>query len=163
MGLCVQLAHFNLGNWEEISIAHVVIIIISEVSALPIIIIFRGRVPIIILFRGRMPEMFITSYSVTSCIYIPENRDFVFSIIVQFTMSTNNRIRCGLQIVFVCLYITPSHYHHCANISEDIGFIKCLSDIFCRLCKIKHIFSVIHKQYMGLRDFSLPIPLWWLR
>ena len=30
-------------------------------------------------------------------------------------MSANNRIRFGLQIVFVCLYITPSHYHHCAN------------------------------------------------
>ena len=30
-------------------------------------------------------------------------------------MSANSRIRFGLQIVFVCLYITPSHYHHCAN------------------------------------------------
>ena len=62
-----------------------------------------------------------------------ENRDFVFIIAVQFMMSANSWIRFGLLIVFVCLYITPSHYHHCANLSEDIEFIKCLSDIFCRL------------------------------
>ena len=29
----------------------------------------------------------------------------------------------------------PSHYHHCANLSEDIELIKCLSDIFCRVCE----------------------------
>ena len=34
-----------------------------------------------------------------------------------------------------CLYITPSHYHHCANLSEDTKLIKCLSDIFCRVCE----------------------------
>ena len=49
-----------------------------------------------------------------------ENLDFVFIIIVQFMMSANNRIRYGQQIVFVCLYTTPSHYHHCANLSVDI-------------------------------------------
>ena len=64
-----------------------------------------------------------------------ENRDFGFIIIVQFMMSVNIRIRFGLQIVFVCLYITPSHYHHCAYLSEDIELIKYLSDIFCRVCK----------------------------
>ena len=40
-----------------------------------------------------------------------------------------------LKIVFVCLYITPSHYHHCANLSKDIEFIKCMSNIFCRVCE----------------------------
>ena len=69
-----------------------------------------------------------------------ENRDFVFIIIVQFMMSANIRIRFGLQIVFVCLYIIPSHYHHCAN---------CAS-IFSQLCII---------QYMGLCVFILPISL----
>ena len=64
-----------------------------------------------------------------------ENRDFIFIIIVQFMMSANSRIRFGLQIVLVCLYITPSHYHHCANLSEDIELIKCLSDIFCQVCE----------------------------
>ena len=62
-----------------------------------------------------------------------ENRVFVFIIIVQFMMTANSWIRFGLQIVFICLYITPSHYY-CANLSEDIEPIKCLSDIFCRVC-----------------------------
>ena len=64
-----------------------------------------------------------------------KNRDFVFIIIVQFMMSADGRIRFGLQIVFVCLYITASHYHHCADLSEGIELIKCLSDIFCNVCE----------------------------
>ena len=36
----------------------------------------------------------------------------------------------SLKIIFICLYITPSHYHHCANLPIDIELIKCLSDIF---------------------------------
>ena len=51
-----------LGDWKDISIAHVSIIIKSEVSTFPIV---------IILFRGCAPEMFVTSYSVTYCIYVP--------------------------------------------------------------------------------------------
>ena len=60
---------------------------------------------------------------------------FVFIIIMQFLMSAKSRIRFGLQIVFVRLYITPFHYHHCANLSVDIELMKCLSDIFCRVCE----------------------------
>ena len=52
-----------VGDWKDISIAHVIIIIKSEVSTFPVVIIF---------FRACMPEMFATSYSVTYCIYIPE-------------------------------------------------------------------------------------------
>ena len=82
-----------------------------------------------------MPEMFVTSYSVTYCISISGKRDFVFIIIVQFIMSANTRIRFSLQIVFVCLHITPSHYYHCANLSDDIELIKCMLDICCRVCE----------------------------
>ena len=45
-----------------------------------------------------------------------ENREFVFIIIVQFMMRANNWICFVLRIVFTCLYITPSQYHHCANL-----------------------------------------------
>ena len=114
---CVQLAHFSSGDWEDISIAHVIIIIKSEVSTLPIIIFFGGCVP----------EMSITSYSVTNCIYIPGKPGFCFHYYCA-------DIRFGLQIVFVCLYITPSYYHHCANLSQDNALMRCLSDIFCRVC-----------------------------
>ena len=64
-----------------------------------------------------------------------ENRDFVFIIFVQFMMSANSWIRFGWLVVFVCLFITPSHYHHFVNSSEDIELIKCLSNIFCRVCE----------------------------
>ena len=74
-----------------------------------------------------------------------ENREFVFIIIVQFMMSANNRKRFVLKIVFVCLYITPSHYHHCANLSEDIELIQCLSDIFCRVCELDKAYSLSYQ------------------
>ena len=71
-----------------------------------------------------------------------ENWDFVLIIIVQFMMSANSRIRFGLQIVSACLYITPSHYHHCANLSVDIELMKCLPDIFCRVCEYDWAYSL---------------------
>ena len=83
-----------------------------------------------------------------------ENREFVFIIIVQFKMSANIRIRFGLQIVLVCLYSTPSHYHHCANLSEGIELIKCLSNVWVRLSIFSPL-SII--QYVELYVFSLPI------
>ena len=124
--------------------AHVIIIIKSEVSTFPIVIIF---------VCGRVSEMFVTAYSVTYCIYIPGNWDFVLIIIVQVMMSANSRIRYGLQIVFVCLYITPS-YHHCANLSVDIELMKYLPDIFCRVCEIEHIILVIHYSIYGAVCFQ---------
>ena len=57
------------------------------------------------------------------------------------------RIRFVLKIVFACLYITPSHYHHCANLPEDIELIKCLSDIFCRVCEQNKACSLSNLLY----------------
>ena len=88
-----------------------------------------------------------------------ENREFVFISIVQFMMSANNRICFGLQTVFVCWDIAPSHYYYCANFigrhrtyKMPIRYI--LSSVWVRLS----IFSqqpII--QYVGLCVFSLPI------
>ena len=83
-----------------------------------------------------------------------ENRDFVFIIIAQFMMIANSQICFGLQIIFVCLYITPSPYHHCANLSENIELAKCPSYIFCGVCKIGHILSVIHYTIYGTASFQ---------
>ena len=84
-------------------------------------------------------------------IHSGKKRRFVFILTVQYMMS---RIRVGSHIVFLCLYITPSHFHHCANLSENIELIKCMSDIFCRVCKIKHILSVIHYTIYGTVCFE---------
>ena len=112
-------------HWKDIFIAPVIVIIKSEVSTFPIVIIF---------FRGRVFEMFVTHFLSRIAYTFRENWDFVLIIIVQFMMSANSQIRYGLQIVFVCLYIIPSHYH-CANLSVDIELMKCLPDIFCRVCE----------------------------
>ena len=84
-----------------------------------------------------------------------DNRGFI----LQFVMSTNLRIRFGLQIVLVFLHSTPSHYHHCANLSEGIELIICLSDIFLSSVWVRlSIFSPLSIiQYVGLYVFSLPI------
>ena len=94
-----------------------------------------------------------------------ENQDFVFIIFVQFMMSSNSRMHFGLQIVFVCLYITSYHYHHCANLSEDIELIKCLSDIFCRVCEWDKAYSLSYPlcNIWGCVFAVYPFPLWWLR
>ena len=138
-----------LGDWKDISIAHVIIIIKSEVSTFPIVIKF---------FRGRVPEIFVTSYFVTYCIYVPGKPgicEFVFIIIVQFMMSANIRIRFGLQIVLVCLFSTPSHNHHIIwrQWTYKMPVIYILSSVWVRL-SIFSPFSII--QYVGLYVFSLP-------
>ena len=88
-----------------------------------------------------------------------ENREFVFISIVQFMMSANSQIRFGLQIIFVCLYITPSHYHHCANFirrhwTYNMPVRHNLSSVWVRL-RIFSQLSII--QYVGLCVFSEPI------
>ena len=86
-----------------------------------------------------------------------ENREFVFISIVQFMMSANSRICLSLQIVFVCLNITPSHYHHCANFIWRHWTYKMpvrynLSSVWIRLSIFSQL-SII----LGLCVFSLPI------
>ena len=85
-----------------------------------------------------------------------ENREFVFIIIVQFMMSANNRVPLVFKIVFVCLCITPSQYHHCANLSEDIELIKCLSHIFCRVCIMDNWENM---PYLNWRPFVFSVSI----
>ena len=87
-----------------------------------------------------------------------ENREFVCISIVQFMMSANNRIRFGLQIVFVSFYITPSHYHHCANFIWTHWTLKMpvrynLSSVWVRLSKFSQLSTLS----------VYPFSLWWLR
>ena len=88
-----------------------------------------------------------------------ENWEFVFFSIVKFMMSANSRMRFGLQIMFVCLYITPSHYHHCTNFIWRHWYYKMsvrlsLSSVWVRLSIFSQL-SII--QYVGLCVVSLPI------
>ena len=92
-----------------------------------------------------------------------ENRGFFFITSVQFMMSVKSRIHFGLQIVFAYWYITPSHYHHCANLSEGIEN-SCqifLSSVWVRLSTffftypLYNIWGCVFAVYL--------FPLWWLR
>ena len=56
-------------RWLQGFLAHVIIIIKSEVSTFPIVFIF---------IRGCVSDMFVTSYSVTYCIYIPGKQGIHF-------------------------------------------------------------------------------------
>ena len=88
--------------------------------------------------------------------------DFVFILIVQFMKNAMGRMRFCLEIVFVCLYITPSHYHHCANLSEDIElhcqiyFVECVG-------KTGHILWYPLYNIWGCVFSVYPFSLWWLR
>ena len=85
-----------------------------------------------------------------------KNWDFVLIIIVQFMMSANYRMRYGLQIVLICLYITPSHYHHCVHLSVDIELI------FCRVCESDWSYSLSYPSFniWGCMFSVYPIPSW---
>ena len=87
------------------------------------------------------------------------NREFVFISIVQFMVSTNSSIRFGLRIVFVYLYIRPSHYHHYANFIWRHWTYKIpdkynLSSVWVRLSSFYQL-SII--QYVGLCVFTFPV------
>ena len=91
-----------------------------------------------------------------------EHWDFVSiicvqSIDVQSMVFANDWIHYGLQVVFVCLQITPSHYHHYADSSEGIELIKCFGYMLPSVCLRLRLFSQLSFiQYMGLCVFSLP-------
>ena len=95
-------------------------------------------------------------------LHIYNNWDFVSiicvqSIDVQSMVFANDRIHYGLQVVFVCLQITLSHYHHYADSSEGIELIKCFRYMLPSVCLRLRLFSQLSFiQYMGLCVFSLP-------
>ena len=76
------------------------------------------------------------------------------------SLRANIRIRFDLHIVLVCLYSTPSHYHHCANLSEGIALknkmpVRYILSSVCIRLSILSPLSII--RYGGLYGFSLPI------
>ena len=150
--VCVQLAHFSLGDWEDISIAHVIIITKSEVSTLPIIIFFRGCVP----------QMFVTSYSVTYCIYIPGKPWFCFYYYCadydeckySDTFWLADRVRLLVHYTISLSSLGKLIWGHWTY-EMPVRYI--LSSVWVRLSIFSQL-SII--QYTGA---FYPFPLWWLR
>ena len=149
--VCVQLDHVSLGDWEDISIAHVIIIIKSEVPTLTRIIFVRGCVP----------EMFVTSYSVAYCIYILGNPGFCFHYYCAVydeckysdTFWLANRVCFFVQYTISLSSLCKLIWGHWTY-KMPVRYI--LSSVWVRLSIFSQL-SII--QYMGLCVFSLPISL----
>ena len=140
-----------LGDWKDISVAHVIIIIESEVSTFPIIIFFRGGVP----------EMFVTSYSVTYCIYVPGKPGICFHYYCAVygvckysdTFWLAERSRLFVQYTISLSSLCKLIWRHWTY-KMSVRYI--LSSVWVRLSIFSPI-SII--QYVGLYVFSLPISL----
>ena len=150
--VCVQLAHLSICNWNDISIAHVIIIIKLEVSTFLIFIIF---------FRGCVPEMSVTSYSVTYCIYVPWKPGICFHYYCEVYDE------CKYSDMFWLADHTCLFVQYIISLSSLCKLIwrhwtykmpvrYILSSVWVRL-SIFSPSSII--QYVGLYGFSLPISL----
>ena len=140
-----------LGDWKDIFIAHVIIIIKSEVSTFPIVIIF---------FRGCVREMF-TSYSVTYCIYIPGKPGICFhyhcavydeckySDTFWLADCTRLFVQYTISLLSLCILIWRHWIYQ-----MPVRYI--LSSVWVRLSTFSPL-SI--NQYVGLYVFSLPISL----
>ena len=144
-----------LGDWKDISIAHVIIIIISEVSAFSIVIIF---------FRGCVPEMFVTSYSVTYCIYVPGKPGICFHYHCAvydvckysdtFWLADRTRLFVQYTISLSSLCIIWRHWTY----KMPVRYI--LSSVWVRLSLFSPL-SIIYRW--GCKFSVYPFLLWWLR
>ena len=135
-----------------IYISHVIIIIKSELSTFPIVIIF---------FRGCVPEMFVTSHSVTCCIYVPGKPGIGFHYYCAVydeckwsdTFWFADRKRLFAQYTISLSPLCKLIWRHWTY-KMSVRYI--LSSVWVRLS----IFSQLSiMQYVGLCVFSLPVSL----
>ena len=150
--VCVQLAHFSSRWLKGYIYSSCYNIIKSEVSTFPIVVIF---------FRGCVPEMFVTSYSVTYCIYVPGKTGICFHSYCAvyddckysdtFWLADRTRlfVQCTISLSSLCKLIWR-HWTY----KMPVSFI--LSSVWVRLSIFSPL-SII--QYVGLYVFSLPLSL----
>ena len=111
--------------------------------------------------RKYPPLPLFSYFSVVACLRC--FLDHILSIIVILSMKTENlfslilciRMRFGFQIVFVCLYITPSYHHHYANfIWRHWTYKMPVRYNLWSVSKIMHFLSVIHYTISGAVCFQ---------
>ena len=91
---------------------------------------------------------------IISCYLLHMNSGNLFSLSLS-NLCWVQMVGYGLNILFIYLYITPSHYHHCAKLYEDVELTKCMSDIFVEcVSKIRHILPVIPYTICGAVCFQ---------
>ena len=70
-----------------------------------------------------------------------------------------------MQLMFVCLQVTPCHYHLYADLSEGIELLNCLWGIRCRVCVKGSDNSLNYLLFniWGCVSSAYLILLWWLQ
>ena len=155
MGCMFQPAHFSIGDWKDISIAHVIIIIKSEVSTFPLLLNFSLVVCLRCLLHHILSLIAYTFresgnlFSLLLCnLWWVQIIGYVCiadrtRLFVQYTISLSSLCR-----------ITWRHWTY----KMPVRYI--LSSVWVRLSTFSQL-SIIQsiKQYVGLYVFSLPTPL----
>ena len=152
--VCVQLAHISLGNWKDVSIAHVSIIIKSD------------DYPFLSYFSCLCAWDCCYFIFCIRCIYIPFwETGILFSLLLRslwWLQIVGYILACRLYS-FVCtlhhlIIIIGQTYLKTLNLWNtcQIYLIECVS-------KITHILPVIHYRMYGAVFSVYPFPLWWLR
>ena len=148
---CVELSHSSLGDWKDIFITHLIIIIKSEVSTFPIVV------------------------TIFPWLCVSDGCAIIFCNLFHIcpgTLGPSIHYLCSVYgickwsdtlVLFVCLQITPSHYHHYANLSEGIELTKMLVgymllSVCLRLRQLSHLHFVQYKYFVSSACLIL---LWW--
>ena len=121
VGLYVLTVHSSLGDWGSLLvgyyITHLIIIIKSELSTFPLVVIF---------FHNCVLQVVIpSSWEIWVLLLL---------LLCSLTMCTNNWAHYDPMVVYIFLHITLPHYHHYADVSESTELLKCLSGTFCQVC-----------------------------
>ena len=151
---CVQLAHSNLGDWKDIFMIHLIIIIKSEVSTFPIVVIF---------FRGCVSEMVVLPYSVIYYIYISGTLGLCFNYLCSvywcsvYGICKRSDTLWPAGHVRLFVYYTISLSSLCRLIWRhwtNKMLVRCMLPSVCLRLRLFSQLSCL--QYMGLCVFSLP-------
>ena len=81
---------------------------------------------VVIFFCGCVPEVVVPSCAV-GFLYIPKKLGLYILLLCSLMMCAYTQVHYGPMVVFVCLHIKLPCYHHYADLSEGIAFLKCLS------------------------------------
>ena len=145
--VCVKLWHSSLGDWEDILIIHLIVIIKSEVSSFPTVVIFSVVVCLRWLHHHRLSVSYTSQERWVLCLLL----------LCNLMMCANNQVNSGPMVIFLCLHMTLPHYLHWADPSEGIELLKFLSGIFYLDCvsKIKSMLLIICHSIYGAVHIQL--------
>ena len=114
--------HSSLGDRKDIVATHHDIIIKSEISALPIVLIFYLVVCLLLVASWL--------YFVSCFMLIPGKLFHYYH-----SVSDTCKLSCTIwPEVRILLFVRYTYHHRYVDLSKSIEHVKCLSGVFCRVC-----------------------------